>query len=163
MLRACPRHSAVPDCERGEKHAGTPEPPPPASAIILHLSPPHQPPCCFETALKPIVSSINEKLNFQDYFCIFPASLSFKIEDIAKIKNTEGEFVQLPFSCLLIFRCAFMLFYTAGGCVCLCVRYSKLKHVDAPGLRSAGDPGAVRGCCGCAQGLRARSGRWALL
>lgn len=46
---------------------------------------------------------MNEKLNFEDCFCIFSASLSFKVEDLAKVKNREGESVQLPFAVRLFF------------------------------------------------------------
>lgn len=50
---------------------------------------------------------MNEKLNFEDCFCIFSASLSFKVEDLAKVKNREGESVQLPFR-----RSAVRLFFS---------------------------------------------------
>lgn len=46
---------------------------------------------------------MNEKLNFEDCFCIFSASFSFKVEDLAKVKNREGESVQLPFRRPLVF------------------------------------------------------------
>lgn len=56
---------------------------------------------------------MNEKLNFEDCFCIFSASLSFKVEDLAKVKNREGESVQLPFRRPLVF---FLCIYAVLCC-----------------------------------------------
>lgn len=91
---------------------------------------------------------MNEKLNFEDCFCIFSASLSFKVEDLAKVKNREGESVQLPFRRPLVFFCAFTPFYAAGVCGGLRVRCGRLKHIEAPDLKTAGDPDAVRAAAG---------------